>query len=121
MVKAMSLPFEQVKYVGSESPISCPVCHCNVFYLEKGLPDIACPVCRVHGKVSFSNGKYSVAWNEDDIKNPRFSKEGEDHHHQWIKRHSSEETPQIAMPETQAKMKQYASWGNFIKPPEPKK
>jgi multimeric flavodoxin WrbA len=116
MVKAMNLPFEQVKYVGEDSPISCPVCHCNVFYLENGLPDIACPICRVHGRVSFSDGKYSVAWNEDDIKNPRFSKEGEDHHHQWIRRHSSEETPQIAMPETQAKMKQYAAYGKYIQP-----
>jgi multimeric flavodoxin WrbA len=118
LVKAMNLPFEEVKYVGEDTPISCPVCHCNVFYLEKGLPEIACPTCRVHGRVSYSDGKYTVAWNENDIKNPRFSKEGELHHHQWIRRHSSEETPQIAMPETQAKMKQYQTFGKYLQPPK---
>jgi multimeric flavodoxin WrbA len=118
LAKAMSLPLEEVKYVGGDSPISCPVCHCNVFYLEKGLPDIACPTCRVHGQVSYADGKYSVVWNEYDMINPRFSKEGQLHHMQWIKRHLGEETPQIAIPETQAMMKQYQAFGKYLQPPK---
>jgi multimeric flavodoxin WrbA len=115
LVKSMNLPFNQVKYLGEESPISCPVCHCNIFYLEKGLPEIACPVCRTHGKVSYAGGKYKVAWDADDIKNPRFSAVKEHEHMEWIMRHSSEETLQLAMPETQAKIKQYREYGKYIK------
>ena len=102
--------------MGEDSPISCPVCHCNIFYLENGLPEIACPTCQVHGTVSFENGQYSVEWNEDDIKNPRFSTAKEHHHMEWLMRHKEEETPQIAMPETQEKIKAYNAYGNFIRP-----
>jgi len=116
LVKAMTLPFEEVKYVGDDSPISCPVCHCNVFYLEKGLPDIACPTCQVHGQVSYEGGKYQVAWNADDIQNPRFSTAKERHHIEWIMRHRTEEEPQIVMPETQEKIRQYNAWGKYLKP-----
>jgi len=107
----MELPFENVKYLGEDTSISCPVCHCNIFYLEKGLPEIACPTCQVHGTVSFTGSKYKVAWNEDDIKNPRFSTARQHHHGEWIRNHFKEETPQIAMQETQTKMKQYQAWG----------
>jgi multimeric flavodoxin WrbA/uncharacterized Zn finger protein (UPF0148 family) len=116
MVKALSMPLDEVKYMGEDSPISCPVCHCNIFYLEKGFPEIACPTCQVHGVVSFENGEYKVEWNEEDIKNPRFSTEKEHHHIEWIMRHKEEETPQIAMPETQEKIKAYNAYGKFLKP-----
>ena len=116
LVKAMGLPFEKVKYVGEESPISCPVCHCNIFYLEKGLPDIACPTCQIHGKVSVKAGKYQVVWNADDIQNPRFSTAKQHHHMEWIMNHAKEEGPQVAMPETQAKLKQYEAYGKYLKP-----
>jgi multimeric flavodoxin WrbA/uncharacterized Zn finger protein (UPF0148 family) len=116
LVKAMKLSVEKVKYVGEESPISCPVCHCNIFYLEKGLPDIACPTCQVHGKVSYAEGKYQVAWNADDIQNPRFSASKQHHHMEWIMNHAKEEGPQIAMPEIQMKIKQYNAWGKYLKP-----
>jgi len=116
LAKAMKLPFDKVKYVGDDSPISCPVCHCNVFYLEKGLPDIMCPTCQVHGQVSYEGGKYQVAWNADDIQNPRFSAAKERHHMEWIMRHRTEEGPQLEMPETQEQIKQYNAWGKYLKP-----
>jgi multimeric flavodoxin WrbA len=116
VAKALSMPPEKLKYVGEDSGLVCPVCHCNVFYVEKDFPEIMCPTCEVHGKVSYKDGKYKVAWKAQDIKTPRFSTAGEDHHHEWIARHRTEETPQIAMPETQAKLKQYNTWGKFIKP-----
>jgi multimeric flavodoxin WrbA len=116
LTKSMDLPFDEVKYLGDDSPISCPVCHCNVFYLEKGLPDIACPTCQVHGKVSSNRGKYEVTWNTNDIQNPRFSAAKQHHHMEWIMNHAKEETPQIAMAETQAKLKQYKAYGKYLKP-----
>jgi len=116
LAKAMTLPFEEVKYMGGDSPISCPVCHCNVFYLEKGLPDIMCPTCQVHATVHYTNGKYIAVWNDDDIKNPRFSASKQKHHMEWIIRHRTEEGPQLEMPETQEKIKQYNAWGKYLKP-----
>jgi multimeric flavodoxin WrbA/uncharacterized Zn finger protein (UPF0148 family) len=116
LVKAMSLPFEEVAYVGDDSPISCPVCHCNIFYLENGLPDIACPTCQVHGKVSSEGGTYRVEWNADDIRNPRFSAEKQRHHLGWIMRHRDEEGPQLEMPETQKKIEKYKAYGKYLKP-----
>jgi multimeric flavodoxin WrbA len=116
LAMSMKLPFEKVRYMGEESPISCPVCHCNIFYLEKGLPDIACPTCQIHGQVSCDGDTYQVAWNADDIQNPRFSASKQRHHLEWIMRHRSEEEPQIAMPETQQKIKQYNAYGKYLKP-----
>jgi multimeric flavodoxin WrbA len=116
LAKSMDLPFEKVKYLGGELPISCPVCHCNIFYLEKGLPEIACPTCQVHGHVTRKGEKYQVTWNTDDIQNPRFSTVKQHHHMDWIMNHAKEETPQIAMPETQARLKQYEGYGKYLKP-----
>jgi multimeric flavodoxin WrbA len=116
LARSLTLPFEKVRYLGEDSPISCPVCHCNIFYLEKGLPDIACPTCQIHGRVSYQDGHYQVAWNADDIRNPRFSTAKQHHHMQWIMRHRTEEEPQIAMPETQQKIKQYNAYGKYLKP-----
>jgi multimeric flavodoxin WrbA/uncharacterized Zn finger protein (UPF0148 family) len=117
MAKALSMPPEEVTYRGEDTPLFCPVCHCNIFYIEHGLPEIACPTCQVHGTVSFENGKYEIAWNEDDIKNPRFSAAKEHHHMEWLARHKTEELPQIETPEAQAKIKMYNAFGKFIKPP----
>ena len=116
LVKAMNMPPEKVKYLGEDSAVACPVCHCNVIYIEKDFPEIACPTCQVHGTVSYMNGKFQVKWNMEDAKNPRFSKAMEDHHREWILRHKGEETPQIAMPETQEKIKMYNAYGKFIRP-----
>jgi multimeric flavodoxin WrbA len=120
MAKAMSMPPEKVKYMGEESPISCPVCHCNVFYLETGLPEIACPTCQVHGKVSLVNGAYKVKWNKYDVKNPRFGTERGHHHREFIMNHKKEEWPQIESPEVQKKIKEYNAYGTFIRPEKAK-
>lgn len=116
LVKSMKLPFEEVKYLGDDSPISCPVCHCNIFYFENGLPTIMCPTCQVHGTVFNKDGKYIAEWNEDDIQNPRFSAAKQRHHMEWIMRHRNEEEPQISMLETQQKIKQYNAYGKYLKP-----
>ncbi len=120
MADAMNKPLGDVKYVGEDTPVSCPVCHCNIMYFEKDFPDIACPVCRVHGKVSVENNNYKIAWNEHDIENPRFSTKMEEHHMKWIMAHRDEETPQIAMPETQEKIAHYKSYGKIIENPKKK-
>jgi multimeric flavodoxin WrbA len=121
VAQALSLPFEQWRYLGEESALACPVCHGNIIYVENDLPEIACPVCQVHGTVSYGDGAYSVAWNEHDIKNPRFSTAMEHHHMEWIMAHAREETGQLALPEVQEKIREYNAYGKIIAPERPPK
>jgi len=116
VAQAMNMPIETVKYVGEDTAVSCPVCHCNILYIENDFPEIACPACQVHGKLSYVNGKYEVDWNMEDAKSPRFSKDKQHHHAEWVARHRAEEEPQIAMPETQEKIKAYKGYGKYIRP-----
>ena len=116
LAKAMSMPLEQVRYVGQDTAVSCPVCHCNILYIENDFPEIACPTCQVHGSISNDGDKYKVEWNMEDAQYPRFCSAKQHHHLEWIMRHMTEETPQIAMSETQAKIKQYESYGKVIQP-----
>jgi multimeric flavodoxin WrbA len=88
VARALDLPFDEWKYVGEEAAVSCPVCHCNVIYIEKDFPEIMCPTCEVHGIVSANYGRFSVAWNPDDVREPRFSSP-KAHHLEWIMRHNA--------------------------------
>jgi multimeric flavodoxin WrbA len=119
VAKAMSMSPKDVKYLGEDTAVSCPVCHCNIIYIEKDFPDIACPICAVHGRVFYTNGKYKVEWNMEDVKNPRFSSEGEKHHGEWLANHHKEEFAQLDLPETKELIKQYSAYGNYMKPNKP--
>lgn len=117
VARALDLPFDEWAYMGEEAGVSCPVCHCNVIYIEKDLPEIMCPTCEVHGTVAFSGGKFSVAWNPDDVREPRFSTPKEMHHLEWIMRHEHQEEPaQIALPEVQERIGAYNAYGKVIAP-----
>lgn len=43
VARAMMMPIEEVKYVGEETAVSCPVCHCNVLQVPEKLPQVVCP------------------------------------------------------------------------------
>lgn len=117
VARALETPFEEWKYVGEEPAVSCPVCHCNIIYIEKDFPEIMCPTCEVHGIVSAREGTFSVAWNPDDVREPRFSGAKAAHHVEWIMRHEHQEEPkQIALPEVQEKIRRYAAYGTVIAP-----
>jgi len=113
---ALSLPFEDVKYVGEEPALACPVCHCNILYVENGLPAVMCPTCEVHGTVVAADGGLQVEWNPDDVLAPRFSTAGQRHHLKWVLAHRDEELLQLAMPETQERIAQYKAYGTFVRP-----
>jgi len=114
VARAMNMPIEEVKYLGEQSGVSCPVCHCNVLVVPEYLPHVGCPVCWVRGVVSFDNGKMEVIWNEEDAKNPRFSPEHIDHHFSRDGKHWQK------VFEDQGKidelMKGFRSYGKIIKP-----
>jgi multimeric flavodoxin WrbA len=116
VARAMQLPFEEWMYAGQETGVSCPVCHCNIIYVERDLPEIMCPTCEVHGTVSFDGGGFRVAWNQDDVKQPRFSTPKEIHHLGFIQQHEAEEALQVAMPEIQEKIRAYNAYGKMIAP-----
>lgn len=117
VARALDLPPEQWTFMGEEPAVACPVCHCNILYVEKDLPEVMCPVCEVHGTVTAAAGKFSVRWNRDDVREPRFSPPKERHHLDWISHHEYVEEPaQIALPEVQEKIKLYNAYGKMIRP-----
>ncbi len=112
---AMSMPIEEVKYMGDDKDVSCPVCHCNVMQVCGKLPDVYCPVCWVHGVISLDGDKMNVTWSEEDTKNHRFSEYGLYKHWTLIERSMKK-----FFTEDQEKVKElmpkYTSYGNIIKP-----
>jgi multimeric flavodoxin WrbA len=114
VAKAMLMPIKKVKYVGEESGVSCPVCHCNILLVPEDLPYIACPVCYVRGTVSNINGKMKVKWNKADAKNSRFSYEGIMHHGAWMAKGGQR---RMKYQEILAEMvKPFISYGKIVKP-----
>jgi multimeric flavodoxin WrbA len=116
VAKAMGMPPSEVKFMGEKPPISCPVCFCNILYVENDLSDVACPVCGVHGKVVGNNGKFGIEWNMEQAKQPRFSRANEKHHTEWMAAHHKEEFAQLELPETKQLIKEYEAYGKFIEP-----
>ena len=110
----MSMPIEEVKYVGEDYGVACPVCHGNVVVVPKDLPYIACPVCYVRGIVSVNNGKMTVQWNQDDAKSPRFSYEAVSHHLEWLGQHYGEDFAK--QDQLRQIAKNFESYGKVIQP-----
>jgi multimeric flavodoxin WrbA/uncharacterized Zn finger protein (UPF0148 family) len=115
IAKAMMMPPEEVKFVGDETDISCPVCHCDVLQVPKKLPNVVCPVCDVHGFLTVEGGKMKVEWNKQDAEYPRFSPHGVSTHLEEIKekhiRYFREHHEKV-----QGLRKKYAAYGTVIKP-----
>jgi len=115
VAKAMMMPIEEVKFVGAETEVSCPVCHCNVLKVPGSLPDVYCPVCWVHGVITFDGDKMQVKWNEEDTKYPRFSERGVFTHLELIKslqeKFFTEDQEKV-----KERIKKYVAYGNIIKP-----
>jgi multimeric flavodoxin WrbA len=116
VAKAMSMPPDKVTFMGEQPHVSCPVCHCSILYVENDFPDIACPICGVHGTVTFNDGKFGAKWNMEQAQNPRFSFEGEKHHSEWLAAHHKGEFAQLELPETKQLIKEYEAYGKFIMP-----
>jgi hypothetical protein len=80
VAQAMSKPIEEAEYVGEESGVACPQCHCNILVVPENLPYVGCPICWIRGTVKSDKGQMKVEWNMDDLKLQRFSSEGLQHH-----------------------------------------
>jgi multimeric flavodoxin WrbA len=115
VARAMMMPIEQVKFVGDETEVSCPVCHCNVVKVPKKLPNVFCPVCWVKGVITLDGDKMKVRWNKEDAKYPRFSERGVFTHLELIKdlqtKFHTEDLEKV-----KERVKKYVSYGRIIKP-----
>ncbi len=115
VAQAMSMPIDQVKYMGEDKDFSCPVCHCDVVKVPDALPEVYCPVCWVRGELYMDNGKMKIKWNPDDVRNPRFSERELAHHFEYIKNSQIKFFTQDA--ENVKKMlPKYVSYGTVIRP-----
>lgn len=115
VAKAMMKPIDEVKYMGEDKDVSCPVCHCNVIQVFDKLPEVFCPVCWVKGIISTDGGKMKVTWSEEDTKHPRFSEYGVSTHLKLIK---SLQEKFFTQDQEKVKelVKKYVAYGNIIKP-----
>jgi hypothetical protein len=115
VVRAMMMPIGEVKYMGDDTDVSCPVCHCNVLAVPDKLPEVYCPVCWVRGVITFDGDKMKVKWDEETAKRPRFSYDGIRQTFQEIK---GLQMKFFTEDQEKAKevMKKYVAWGNIIKP-----
>ncbi len=114
VVRAMDMPLEDVKYMGEQSGVACPVCHCNTLVVPENLPHVWCPVCEVRGVITAKNGRMKVVWNEEDAKNPRFTAVHVDHH--FSRTGKTFEKRNRDAKAIEELMKSYSSYGKIIKP-----
>jgi multimeric flavodoxin WrbA len=115
VARAMMMPIEEVKFVGDETEISCPVCHCNVLKVPEKLPYVFCPVCWVKGVITLDGDKMKVRWDEESAKYPRFSERGVSTHLELVKnlqmKFYTEDQEKV-----KERIKKYVSYGKIIKP-----
>ena len=116
VAKAMSIPIEEVKYMGEDGDVSCPVCHCNVIQVPNALPEVVCPICWVHGLMVADGDKMKVVWNEEEAKKPRFSQHGINEHKKYIMNIVEKAKIAREKPELKEMIKQYKAYGNIIEP-----
>jgi multimeric flavodoxin WrbA len=115
VARAMMMPIEEVKFVGDETDVSCPVCHCNVLKVPEKLPYVFCPVCWVKGVITLDGGKMKVRWDEEGAKYPRFSERGVSTHLELIKNLQMKFYTED-QEEVKERIKKYVSYGKIIKP-----
>ncbi len=115
IAEAILMPIEQVKYMGDDTPGSCPVCHCNVLHIPGKLSEVICPVCNVHGTVKGTGDNSKIEWKKEDIQFPRFSEKGiGDHMKDVAKLHEKFFKEDVG--KVNELVKKYKSYGTVIKP-----
>jgi multimeric flavodoxin WrbA len=117
VARALSMPKQEWKYMGEERALSCPVCHCDVIQAADELPNVACPVCWVHGVLkSDGNGKMKVEWDMEEAKHPRFSSYGVKEHYDFVVKRFTEDRAYLATDDAKRMMKEFSCYGKIIRP-----
>ncbi|MCX8021739.1 MAG: flavodoxin family protein [Syntrophorhabdaceae bacterium] len=114
MAHAMSIPIEEVVYVGDDSPVSCPVCHCDVFKIPGRLEEIFCPVCWIKGEIRPERDGLKVVWEDEKTRIPRFSEGGVSNHLDLIK--GLQKRFYENQDRVKENMKRYEGYKKFVRP-----
>ncbi len=69
--EAASRPAEERTYVGEYG--QCPVCHQNLFSVKNGV--LECALCRVKAKIETVNSRIRLVFDQEALKDHRWSKE----------------------------------------------
>ncbi len=84
VAKALKLPIDEVKFMGVKPEIFCPVCYSNLLQVSNNLPHVRCPICNVNGVISAAGSDMTVEWDDNDVKNNRWSEYGIKEHNEHI-------------------------------------
>jgi len=115
IAESILMPIEKVKYLGEDTPASCPVCHCNVLHFPGKLSKVVCPVCAVKGTMVADGKNMRIKWDDEDIKYPRFSERGISSHMADVGR-LHEKFFKEDVGKVSELIKKYTAYGNIIKP-----
>ena len=74
VAKSMATPDGGAKFMGDD-PGQCPVCHSDVLVVRKKSP-VECAICGSRGILNVVGDEITVAFNEEDLRKPRWSKDG---------------------------------------------
>ena len=118
VAQALEMPIEEVKFMGEENVVSCPVCHCNVLQVPRKLPEVYCPVCWIRGNISFEGKDMMVKWNMEDVACPRFSEAGIHEHGKYIMEIEKKAKVEREKNEIKEKIEKYKSYGKILRPPQ---
>jgi hypothetical protein len=110
----MSLPWDEVRYVGEETPISCP----SATAILSSYPTIrppSSPVCWVHGKISIEDGRLKVTWDEWEASHSQWSLYGLYHHMNDLCQRRAAPSP-ARQEEFRELKRKYSAYGKIIRP-----
>jgi multimeric flavodoxin WrbA len=116
VAKAIMQPIEDVKYMGENNDLACPVCHCNIIQIPGKLPEVACPICWVHGTLESDGKEFKIRWNMQEAAHPRFSIEGIAEHGKYIMNVARIEEKELQEERVKTLQKEFREYGNIISP-----
>ena len=112
VAEAMGKPITEVNFVGDE-PGTCPVCHSNLLMVRKKLP-VECSICGTRGTLRVDGDEITVIFNEEELKNSRWSPEERVKHLSDIREHA--EVYGQRRDEIQEKLEKYRLYKSYSLP-----
>ena len=110
--EAMSLPIEEVKYLGEEEE-ACPLCHSNLLRLRGEF--VECPLCDIKGRIEMKDGRISVVYTDEELERWRWGGSGTRRHHQEIR--ETHQTYDQNLTEIRERLKKYKAYKSCLVPP----
>ncbi len=84
VAEAMKMADEDVKFMGDEADVSCPLCHTNVLQVTGQLPKVVCPICSIEGTIAVEAEKMVVTWDGEGNEPTRWGAQGMAEHFETL-------------------------------------